>query len=199
MDCDDTLEIEKFRESSKYFENNDMIVSQFNLQKGSDKFPGYSIIKNEFFNFESLLLFWGREISIPIHCGLFKKNSIQDFQFDTSVKSMEDWLMWLHIFHKNPNCKLINIPLANYRKEDDDSMSADLKKLVLQKIAIFPKIKILYGDEVHHRLVYHEIQTKSNENIDLKNELKKIQNEFIVSKYLNLKKMYYKLKTNYEK
>lgn len=195
LDCDDTLEKEKFQESTKYFENHDLIISQFNIQKGKAKFPGYSIIKNEFLNFESILLFWGKEISIPIHCGLFKSNCLQDFKFDTNVKSMEDWLMWLHFFNKKPNYKTIDNALANYRKEDDNSMSGDLKKLVLQKIAIFPKIKILYGDETHDRLAYHEIKTKSFENLDLKIELKKLQNDIFLSKYLNLKKLYYNLRT----
>ena len=194
LDCDDRIYQDKLIEVSNLNDNTAIIISQFDILKNGKIHPGYCHLKSEMFSFENILLFWGKQISIPIHCGLFKKSLFTHFQFDTSVNSMEDWLMWLHIFNQNPKVLLINQPLATYRKDDENSMSADLRKLALQKIEILPKIKQKYGEISHDRLVYHEIKNLSIDNMNLKKELTKIQNSTVVSLYLRILKKLYNIK-----
>jgi hypothetical protein len=192
LDSDDTLEKEKLETSIANNENAQVIISQFFVLKNNQKLPGYCLFNPSMFSFDKLLLHWGKEISIPIHCGVFSIELFKNFKFDTSLKSMEDWLMWLHIFHQNPTTKLIDSPLVNYRKEDDKSMSGDLKKLVQQRLEIFPKIKILYGENIHDKLVYHLYQENSIDLLNNKTELQKISSEFFISKYWKLKALLYK-------
>lgn len=194
LDCDDTLEITKFERSSTFFDSNEIILSQFSLLEFNKKTKGYNQIENKFLNFDSILHNWGKQFTIPIHCGLFSVKVLANFTFSTEVKSMEDWLMWLKIFYNNPRCQIIEENLCNYRKENKDTLSSDLIQLVHQKAKIYPIIFELYGKEIYDQLVLNEIEIKSIENLQLKNELKKIQKDFFVSKYLQLKKLYYQLK-----
>lgn len=194
LDCDDTLETTKFEKSLEFFTKNEIVISQFNIMAFNKKTKGYNHIENNFLNFDNLLKNWGKTFTIPIHCGIFAKSVLANFTFSTEVKTMEDWLMWLKIFYNHPKCHVIEENLCNYRKENNDSLSSDLKQLVHQKIKIYPIIDSIYGKNIFNQLVMHDIEVKSIENLQLKKELKKIQNDFFVAKYIQLKKQYYQLK-----
>ncbi|WP_304343646.1 glycosyltransferase family 2 protein [Chryseobacterium koreense] len=195
LDADDTLHSEKFKKSKSHIdtENAELIVSQFNILKNDTFTEGYNFIKPEYLRFESVVYDWSIKFTIPIHTALISKKLLNDFLFDESLSSCEDWPMWIHILKNHPKCTVIDEPLANYRKENSKkNMSDDLQKIVEQRNKIMPQIKALYGEKLHDDLAYHLIKVKSLENINLKKELQKITSGRIVGNYLKLKKFYYK-------
>lgn len=54
--------------------------------------------------FEDIAQYWEREMSIPIHCALFRKQVIEEVQFDEELAGKEDWVFWLNVFAKDPSC-----------------------------------------------------------------------------------------------
>lgn len=194
LDCDDLLESEKFEKSFSDDLNYDIILSEFKILKNNTFFKGYNKLKTEYFNFEKILMDWNMEFTIPIHTGLISSKLLLEFEFNTAIKSYEDWLMWLHIFHQKPKAGFIDEPLAIYRKEDSvATLSSNLNNLLEQNLLALPIVKKLYGDEIHDKLCYRTIKVRTTENFTLKAELRKIQNERLISKYLKLKRFYYKI------
>lgn len=54
--------------------------------------------------FEDVALFWEREMSIPIHCALFRKEVVTDILFDEGLRGKEDWVFWLNLMARDPAC-----------------------------------------------------------------------------------------------
>lgn len=194
LDSDDIIHKEKFSKSLSYGSEFPLMVSQFTIYKNQTHYPGYNLVEQNFLTFEGIVFGWDLNFSIPIHCSLISKQLLNGFIFDTTLTSCEDWLMWIHITKGNPDSLLINEALAHYRKDDNNnSMSSDLYKILHQRIKIFPILKKLYGDDLHDRLVYHIIEFRSTQLIQLKNEFKKITGGRFVAGYLKFKKNYYKI------
>lgn len=193
LDADDLLEKDKFEKSLARTTECDLIFTEFKMLTNKKYHEGYNKLKTEYFNFDAVLMNWNTKFTIPIHTALISKELIRNFSFDTSLLCFEDWLMWLHLFHKNPKVGFVDEPLAIYRKEESViTASSNRDKVWAQEMLALPKIKILYGDELHDELCYHLIRTRTVQNSSLKKELIKIQKEKIISKYLKLKKFYYK-------
>jgi len=194
LDSDDTIHREKFSKSLSGNKEYALMVSQFTIYRNQIQYPGYNRIEQDFVSFEGILFGWDLKFSIPIHCALISKKLLEGFMFDTTLTSCEDWLMWIHITRNNPEVRLVDEPLAHYRKEDsNNSMSSDLYKILDQRIKIFPMLKKLYGDDVHDRLMYHIIKVRSTQFIQQRSEFNKITGGKAVSGYLALKKYYYSL------
>lgn len=193
LDCDDTLEPDKFEKSLSSIQSESVFITQFSLLMQTGKRPGYNVLRSEMMTFQNILCDWGINFTIPIHCGLIHKKLLRDFAFDLTVQSMEDWLLWLHIFHQNPAVKIINQPLANYRKQDSKSMSADLYGLIQQRIKILPTIKTVYGEQFHDLLVYSLYENAAHTSLQAKRELQKFQKDILVSFYWKLKAFLMKL------
>ncbi|REC80206.1 glycosyltransferase family 2 protein [Chryseobacterium elymi] len=193
LDSDDTIHPEKFSKSLSGNKEYPLIVSQFTIYRNQTQYPGYNRVEQNYLSFEGILFGWDLKFSIPIHCALISKKLLEDFQFDTTLTSCEDWLMWIYITKNNPETLLIDESLAHYRKEDSNSMSSDLYKILHQRIKIFPMLKKLYGDHIHDRLMYHIIEVRSTQYIQQRNEFKKATGGKVVSGYLALKRYYYSL------
>ncbi|MCQ9636425.1 glycosyltransferase [Chryseobacterium sp. WG23] len=194
LDSDDTIHPEKFTKSLSSETEYPLMVSQFTIYKNQAHYPGYNSIKQEFLRFEGIVFGWDLKFSIPIHCALISRNLLDGFLFDTSLTSCEDWLMWIYIMKGHPKVFLVDEPLAHYRKEDsNNSMSSDLHKILHQRIKILPILKKLYGDDLHDRLVYHIIEVRSSQFIQMRNEFNKVTGGKVISGYLAFKKYYYKL------
>lgn len=194
LDSDDLIHREKFSKSLSGNKEYPLVVSQFTIYRNQIQYPGYNRVEQDFLSFEGILLGWDLKFSIPIHCALISKQLLEGFQFDTTLTSCEDWLMWIHITRNNPEVLLVDESLAHYRKEDHiNSMSSDLYKILSQRIKIFPMLKKLYGDDVHDRLVYHIIEVRSTQFIQQRSEFNKITGGKVVASYLALKRYYYNL------
>jgi glycosyltransferase involved in cell wall biosynthesis len=79
----------------------------------------YCNLKEELFNFESLLYHWEEPFTIPIHCGLFDATLFNIFRFPENLKAKEDWVMWVSLFREDCQAVFIEEPLALYRKNPD--------------------------------------------------------------------------------
>lgn len=194
LDSDDMIHREKFSKSLSGTKEYPLAVSQFTIYKNHTQHPGYNRVEQNFLSFEGIVLGWDLKFSIPIHCALISRKLLEGFRFDITLKSCEDWLMWIYITQNNPEVLLISEPLAHYRKEDNNSsMSSDLYKILQQRIKIFPILKKLYGDEIHDKLVYHIIEVRSTQFIQQRSEFNKITGGKAISSYLALKRYYYNL------
>jgi len=198
LDGDDLLEEKKFEKSFADTTGCDLIFSEFEILTNNKFYPGYNKLKIEYFDFHEILMNWNTQFTIPIHTALISRELIKDFLFDTSLLCFEDWLMWLHIFNKNPRVGFVDEPMAIYRKEESViTASSNRDNILEQELIVLPKIKILYGEVLHDQLCYKLLLKRTVDMSSLKKELKKIQEEKLISKYLKLKKIYYsKLKKN---
>lgn len=192
LDCDDLIHPDKFAKSILGDKEIPLIVSQYTIYKNQAHQPGYKRIEQNFLTFESIVFDWDLRFSIPIHCALIHKNLLEGFLFDTTLTSCEDWVMWIYITKDKPDAILIDEPLAHYRKDNTDNMSADPFKILHQRIKILPTLKKLYGEEIHDRLAYHIIEVRSTQLIQQRREYQKMIPLAVVAKYLSFKRYYYK-------
>ncbi|GLC98057.1 hypothetical protein Tamer19_74660 [Cupriavidus sp. TA19] len=75
-----------------------------------------SQISTSLFQLEDFLYKWERGLSIPIHCGLFRKTMLSSSSFDESMRAKEDWVFWCSL--KVRGAKLAYLPMrgAIYRQ-----------------------------------------------------------------------------------
>lgn len=75
-----------------------------------------SAISTSAFGLGDFLFNWERGLSIPIHCGLFKRETLDAVRFDESLRAKEDWVFWCTL--KLRNAKMAYFPLrgAVYRQ-----------------------------------------------------------------------------------
>lgn len=192
LDADDKLNLQNFEKKMAFSADGDIIVSEFNILTNNQYVPGYNKLKQEYLNFDTLFFGWETVFTIPIHTALISRQLLKNFSFNTTLLCFEDWLMWLHITKQNPKTVFIDEILVTYRKENQKSASSNLHKIVQERIKVLPLIKAEFGEEKHDAFVYHLLLLKSNENLKLKTELTKISTEKLISKYLKLKRWYYK-------
>lgn len=192
LDADDKMNLQNFEKKMAFSADCDIIVSEFNILTNNQYFPGYNKLKQEYLNFDTLFFGWETVFTIPIHTALISRQLLKNFSFNTTLLCFEDWLMWLHITKQNPKTVFIDEILVTYRKENQKSASSNLHKIVQERIKVLPLIKAEFGEEKHDAFVYHLLLLKSNENLKLKTELTKIATEKLISKYLKLKRWYYK-------
>lgn len=193
LDSDDLIHREKFSKSLSGDKEYPLIVSQYTIYRNQAHLPGYKDVEQSFLTFDGIVYGWDLKFSIPIHCALIHKKLLEGFLFDTTLTSCEDWVMWIYITKDNPDALLVNEPLAHYRKDVNDNMSADPLKIMKQRLKILPTLKKLYGEEVHDKLAYHIIEVRTTQLIQQRKEFQKMIPLAVVSRYLSFKKFYYKL------
>jgi glycosyltransferase involved in cell wall biosynthesis len=68
---------------------------------------------------------WGTELSIPIHCFLFKRSLFENenIYFLETLPNNEDWECWMNIFKLKPEIKYIDLKLATYRIQNKGTTS----------------------------------------------------------------------------
>jgi len=135
LDGDDFLYESKLSSSlDKRNEDAAVIITSFNHLKRNKTYPPFCALKQDLFNYSSILLAWDLSFSIPIHCGLFKADLLKDFQFNETIKVGEDWLFWLHVYQKEPMTEFIDEELACYRLHER-SITQDSRQMIEQKHA----------------------------------------------------------------
>ncbi len=115
LDCDDKIAREKFESSNLFFENNDIIITNFELFKSELNYPPFCHLENASFNLENIILKWDNGLNIPIHCALFHKDTINNITFNTKLKSKEDWDFWIRYYESEKRTFFVNKNLAYYR------------------------------------------------------------------------------------
>jgi glycosyltransferase involved in cell wall biosynthesis len=66
--------------------------------------------------FEALALGWERGVTIPIHCGLFRRSAFTSAApFEEQLRSKEDWLFWMGLIAAGAQLQLLEQEVAVYR------------------------------------------------------------------------------------
>ncbi|GAA4753220.1 glycosyltransferase family 2 protein [Flavisolibacter ginsenosidimutans] len=120
LDADDALHEKKFQSAISLLENDDaldLVITDFveSEEKLENTYSSWCKLSDKKISYESILLEWDSQFSIPIHCALFRSTILQGLGFNEKLKAKEDWLLWLEIFKRNAQCSLIAKPYANYR------------------------------------------------------------------------------------
>jgi glycosyltransferase involved in cell wall biosynthesis len=124
LDSDDFIAPDKLLLSVKSFLEDtslDLVITDFNSVLGAKLVQLQPFVKlaDFTFNFENILHKWDLGFSIPIHCALFKKDSVGDIRFNETLKAKEDWLFWIKFFKSDAKTLYINQPLVTYRIYED--------------------------------------------------------------------------------
>lgn len=124
LDSDDFIAPEKLLLSVKSFMEDtslDLVITDFNsvLRAKLVQLEPFVKLADFTFNLENILHKWDLGFSIPIHCALFKKDSVGDIRFNEKLKAKEDWLFWIQFFKLDSRTLYINQPLVTYRMHED--------------------------------------------------------------------------------
>lgn len=126
LDADDILDSKKFEKQMDLFrKDNSIDVSYTNYtyyyedtKRQSEPQMKKILGRNPF---EDFLYKWQRGISIPIHCGLFKREVFNNLgPFISGFKAVEDWIMWIDISSRKCKFQYIDEDLAVYRIREDN-------------------------------------------------------------------------------
>ncbi|RZL69860.1 MAG: glycosyltransferase family 2 protein [Pedobacter sp.] len=117
LDADDWMQTDLLE---KCYPANDVELvlcrAKFSFFNSEGLQPYHCDVLNIDFQFENLLLNWGDEFDIPIHCGLISSNLLKNYAFDEHLKIWEDWFMWLFISKQNPSVLKVIDAYVIYRK-----------------------------------------------------------------------------------
>lgn len=124
LDSDDFIAPEKLLLSVKSFMEDtslDLVITDFNsvLRAKLVQLEPFVKLADFTFNLENILHKWDLGFSIPIHCALFKKDSVGDIRFNEKLKAKEDWLFWIQFFKSDSRTLYINQALVTYRMHED--------------------------------------------------------------------------------
>lgn len=121
LDADDFLAPTKFEEQIKEFEKDSLLGVSFTNYKyyyeHSRQFsePQMQDVLGKV-PFHDFVYKWQRGLSIPIHCGLFRKSIWEGTPpFVERFKAIEDWIMWVTIARKKCKFKYLDKSYAFYR------------------------------------------------------------------------------------
>jgi len=194
LDSDDILDRRKLELSLQQLDSNKndevkVVISNFRMfvdtiQNTSEP---YCNLNNQFFNFESLLYQWGESFTIPIHCGLFDLSLFKDFRFPENLKSREDWVMWVSLFHKDCKAVFIDEPLALYRM-NVESMTMT-KDMLPDLIKAYDYFKFYLSEKEFHQLSIVLISRHYKSNDVLKSKLRAVKNSNSYQTGLLIKKV----------
>lgn len=178
LDGDDLIHPEKLQQSLSNFQENPDLSIVFNITTYfQDTIENilYDIkIDEKLLNFNSLILYWGEKIILPIHSAIIKKSLFESIEFNTNLTAQEDWLVWLRLFKKNPKVVVLDAVLSYYRKHNfSRTQSYSIKEDHFKALQIFEK----YIDaESYKLLLLHQIERyyiRANKNAFKLSEIKK--------------------------
>ena len=183
LDCDDKLDKNKFVDSSKFFDEFDLVISDYQLFSEDAFLDDYCDFMSKEISLKSIILDWDIHYSIPIHCGVFKKEYIRGF--NPILKAKEDWLFWIKYFEINPKVKKNPQKLAYYRIHEK-SMTKDLNNMLLNEEKVY-KFIYEYIDE-SFRLDFFSARVSYKNQLILRMNDKNILQDLIIKKFRNTKK-----------
>ena len=182
LDSDDKIEKEKFTISSKYFSAFDIIFSEYSLiinDKISETF------KNQFvdykIDFESIILNWDLNYTIPIHCALIKNEQLP--RFNNNLRAKEDLVFWIQYFLKTPKYFIINKQYAIYRI-NETSMTRNIDHMHENELKAYNYIfqELITKDHLKYNFLIHKIIHQQNKIKDLVKINSRNQNQYLILK-----------------
>lgn len=123
LDADDVLAPEKIDTQVAQMNVNPMLdVSVCNFLLCDESRSDFSKPEEAIARFaldeQDFLYRWERGFSVPIHCGLFRREVLTDMRFDTSARAKEDWLFWTTLAMKGTRFAYLHGHWAMYRQHE---------------------------------------------------------------------------------
>jgi glycosyltransferase involved in cell wall biosynthesis len=133
LDADDHLSANKFNQAIQTYISNDDVNIVYSaylcFEDGNPtKTWTYSRVELTADPLLDLITQWEKELSIPVHCMMFKKEIIGNTRFDISLPNHEDWEFHLTIASKRPHYAFNPQETAYYRIKQI-AMSQDKEKM----------------------------------------------------------------------
>lgn len=180
LDSDDILDNRKLELSIKELHVDmsvNLVISNFRMFTVNPNLSSapYCELKKELFTFKNVLFKWDSLFTIPIHCGLFKSSLFNDFRFPEELKAKEDWIMWLHLFLKEPKVLFYNKSLAYYRTHKD-SLRKDDKFMEENYIRAIVYLSNMVKEKDYIDFLLNVLQDKFSEIIQLKTSISNYKN-----------------------
>lgn len=177
LDADDLIDKNRFEicfEIIKTYDLDGVISNFIMLDNNSQITSPFCDLKTEYLEYESILFDWDSKFSIPIHCGLFKKDLFANFSFPDSLRAKEDWIMWIFLFQKKPKFEFVDEPLSIYRK-NNQGMTKDWIRMTRERLNAILYLENSIENEYFVELIKRTAIQNTNDLIKIK------------SSYLNLK------------
>lgn len=121
LDADDLLEPHKFESQLSIFTKHpDTVVCYTDYQylnsDSKKRIEHHVSLILSIHPFEDFLFLWERKLSIPIHCGLFKRAAWgEELPFISGMRAKEDWVMWIVLARKGYTFYFLEQVHALYR------------------------------------------------------------------------------------
>ena len=191
LDADDTLASDKFEKQINIFKEDssiDVSYTNYSYLYEDTKKHSEPQMKEVLSNnpFDDFVYKWQRGISIPIHCGLFRKSVFnKSGPFISGFKAVEDWIMWVDISSRKCKFLYLDEDLAIYRIQQENmtkdkpfmfywvtrAISYICQNFISSKeMENFNMEQEKYLTKLVNALFYNDINDK---NIELKEEVKK--------------------------
>ena len=198
LDSDDFLHTEKLSFSSMYFQDYDLVLTEFEFLTSNNSRKLENSFKNFDLNYDSILLKWEVDFVIPLHVAILKKSIFKPFRLGIHAK--EDWLFWIEIFKQKINCKIIEKSLATYNLHGHNT-TANLKELIYHNklvseliySEIMAEYKIPFLEKRINILEYY-LKCLIDRNEKLQNNVQDLKN----SKYMKARRLILKLIGRYQ-
>jgi glycosyltransferase involved in cell wall biosynthesis len=186
LDADDLLLPNKLQKSLEILlnKNASVVVTNFQLtysKNGKTNFEKpYCTLSKEILNKKSILLYWDENFSIPIHCGMFRKNSNQLILFNENLKAKEDWFFWIEYAQSCPNesCFFLDEPLAIYRKHPQ-SMTKNGPHMLNNIINVHFELKNILSESDYQLLLEHKLAYYIKRTHHFKSEKLKLEQTIV--------------------
>lgn len=178
LDSDDVLEPRKIELSvAKLKEEQDsgIVVSNFmTLSTDSKEISApFCKLNAGLFTLEKFLFEWNVSFSVQIQCGFFEAQLFDDIRFSETLSAQEDWVVWVQLLKKSPNCLFIDLPLAYYRVNPASRMmTIGIDDNEIKVLAVFKEI-LTY--EEYYQLSVHLLSRYSKSNSLYRNNLQVVK------------------------
>ena len=182
LDADDKIGERYLELAEKEFENDYKVIYEYSLlfyDKISKNF------KNQFINYEidfdSIVLNWDLNYTIPIHCALIKNEQLP--KFNINLKAKEDLVFWIQYFLKRRKYYIVNKQYAVYRI-NETSMTRNINHMQENELKAYDYIfkKLIKEEQLKYDFLIHKIIHQQNIIKELEKKHSRNQKE-----YLNLK------------
>ena len=193
LDSDDFIAPEKLLLSVKSFMEDtslDLVITDFNSVLGAKLVQLEPFVKlaDFTFNLENILYKWDLGFSIPIHCALFKKDSLGDIRFNEKLKAKEDWLFWIQFFKSDAKSVYIDQPLVTYRMHED-SMTKNVLLMKKNQELVINLIKNELNSTEFELFILNRLKTYQSKYIEYSVKYSEQKNSLTYRFALKLKKI----------
>ena len=193
LDSDDFIAPEKLLLSVKSFMEDtslDLVITDFNSVLGAKLVQLEPFVKlaDFTFNLENILHKWDLGFSIPIHCALFKKDSVGDIRFNEKLKAKEDWLFWIQFFKSAAKSVYIDQPLVTYRMHED-SMTKNVLLMKKNQELVINLIKNELNSTEFELFILNRLKTYQSKYIEYSVKYSEQKNSLTYRFALKLKKI----------